>query len=133
GGMGHGLDALGHDLDAHGFADIDDGGEELALALVDQDRIDQLPVDLEPFGAKLLQRHDGGIAGAEIVDLDIDAQILDLVDIPADHGIAFVEIDRFHQFKRQPSRLDIELAQAVDEVFIIEPAQRYVDRGARHA
>ena len=69
-----GLDALGDDLDAERMADIDDRGDEPALAVELDDRHHQLAVDLEAARPQLQQADDRGVAGAEIVDLDVDAE-----------------------------------------------------------
>jgi hypothetical protein len=41
------LDAFGDDLDVQRAADLDDGGDELALARGAADRLDELSVDLQ--------------------------------------------------------------------------------------
>ncbi|MNL52860.1 hypothetical protein D3C87_1760680 [compost metagenome] len=121
--MFHGLDAFGDDLDIHGLADIDNGGDELALSRLLNDGHDQLAVNLEAARMQLLQRNDGGVSGAEIVDFDIDAQFLHLVDIPGNDAVAFVEIDRFHQFERQPPRRQLQALQALDQPFVVQAPQ----------
>ena len=74
-GVAHGLDALGQHLDAERLADIDDRADQLALARRTHQRDDELAVDLEAARLELEQADDRGIAGAEIVDLDVDAEI----------------------------------------------------------
>ena len=69
----------------------------------------QLPVDLEPAWLQLQQAHDRGIAGAEIVDLDVDAELAQLVDVEGDDVVALVEVDGFDQFERDRARFDVEL------------------------
>src|SRR5690606_2107326 len=130
--MVHGFDPLGHDLDIHGFADVDNGGEQASLGGLGQDRVHQLAVDLQAPRTQFQQGDDGGVAGAEIVDLDIDAQLLDAIDIPADERVALVEIDRFHQLEGDAPRLDAQGAQALHQILIMQPALGDIDRGARH-
>ncbi|MNY62421.1 hypothetical protein D3C86_1992270 [compost metagenome] len=50
------------------------------------------------------------MARAEIVDLDVDAELLDAFDIRGDDVVAFIEEDRFHQLEGNLPRHD---AQAV--------------------
>ena len=96
------------------------------------DRHHQLAVDLQPARLQLEQADDRGIAGAEIVDLDVDAELLDLVDVPGDELVALVEEDRLDQLERHRARLDLQLAQALDQVLVVQAARRDVDRDARH-
>ena len=51
-----------------------------------------------------------GVAGAEIVDLDVDAELFDLVDVPADE-LAFRRVKRLDELGRKPCGLDREVAQ----------------------
>ena len=99
--MLHRLDPFGDDLDIERFADIDNRLDKAALRQRMNDRGDELPVDLQAARLQLRQADDRGVAGAEIVDLDIDAKLLDLVDGPGEMIVAFVEIDRLDQFERQ--------------------------------
>src|SRR5690606_8147089 len=113
-------------------ADIDDGGDELALRRFVENGQHQLPVDLEPPRMQLLQRHDRGIAGAEVIDLDIDAPFLDLVDIEADDAVVLVEIDGFYQLEGETAGRQSEPAQGFDQPFVMQAPERDIDRSARH-
>ncbi len=93
------LHALGDHLDAERLADLDDRGDQPALALAGGDREDELPVDLQAFRLEREQAQDRGVAGAEIVDFDIDAEGLDLGDAGFQAGALLVEGDRFKQFE----------------------------------
>ncbi len=46
-----------------------------------QDRLHELPVDLQPLRLQLQQADDRGMAGAEIVDLDVDPERLDPLEV----------------------------------------------------
>src|SRR5690606_36731553 len=117
------LDALGHHLDAERAADVDDRSDQPALALGDDDGGDELAVDLEPARAELEQRDDGSVAGAEIVDLDADAQILELLDVEGDDVVALVEIDRFHQLERIAPTRQVQRLEARDQPLVVQAAR----------
>lgn len=103
-GMLHGLDAFRHRLDAERAADFDDRADQRLLLVRAEDRSDELAVDLQPLRLDLEQADDRGVAGAEIVDLDIDAEFLDALDIGGDDIVALVEEDRFRPARRKAGR-----------------------------
>src|SRR5438445_591741 len=84
-------------------------------------------IGLQPARPQLRQADDRGVAGAEIVDLDIDAERLDLIDRLREGVVVLVEIDRFHELERQCSRLNVELAQGRQEALVAQPPQRDID------
>ena len=94
-GVLHRLDPFGYDFDVERAADFDNRANETALSGGAHDRRDQLTVDLQPPRLDLGQADDRRIAAAEIVDLDVDAERLDLLDVVEEAVVAFVEIDRF--------------------------------------
>ena len=128
-GVLHRLDAFGQHLDAERVADLDDRADELALGGRVDDRHDELTVDLEPLRLQLHQADDRGVAGAEIVDLDVDAESF--------HLSTFQAISRRHcssrkidstSSKEMAAGLDLHLAQARDQFLVVEAARRHVDR-----
>ena len=129
--MLHRLDPFGGDFDVERAADFDDRANEAALSGGAHDRRDQLTVDLQPPRLDLGQADDRRVAAAEIVDLDVDAERLDLLDVFEEAVVAFVEIDRLDKLERQLARRDFEGAQRVDEALLVQPAQRDVDRQPR--
>src|SRR5687768_10952834 len=126
------LDAFADDLDAQRLADIDDGFDEVALRRRVDDRQHELAVDLQAPGLELHQRDDRGIAGAEIVDLDVDAQVLDLVDVELHQILGLIEEDGFHKLEGYGPGLDVKALEAADQPVILEAPGRDVDGDARY-
>ena len=92
------------------------------------DRLDELAIDLQPTRQELHQADDGGVSGAEIVDLDLDAAFADFREIVEYRVVALVEEDRFQQLERQAPGLDRKCAQGESQLRIVQPAGRDVDR-----
>ena len=63
------------------------------------------------------------MTGAEIIDLDLDAEPTDFREV-FEHGtVAIVEENRFQQFERQPARLQRKIAQGLCQFWIVQPAR----------
>ncbi|MNL64479.1 hypothetical protein D3C87_1886980 [compost metagenome] len=90
-GMVERFDTLCDHFDAERCADIDDRFDEALFGRRIQDRQNQLAIDLQAPRGQLQQAEDRGIAGAEIVDLDIDAEFLDPLEIAGRRCFALVE------------------------------------------
>src|SRR5690606_14286241 len=131
-GMLHGFDAFGAHLDAGRLADIDDRFDQPPLGGRCCDRRHQPAVYLEAARLELEQADDRRVAGSEIVDLDIDAEFLDLVDVPGHQLVALVEEDGFDQLERQLPRLDAHTAKTSDKFLVLKASRRYVDRYVRY-
>src|ERR1700687_1252041 len=69
-----GLDALGDDLDAEPLAEHEDGLDDLDLAVVGGHRLYERAIDLERVDRQLVQVAERRIAGAEVVDSQLNAQ-----------------------------------------------------------
>ena len=80
----------------------------------------ELSVDLEPAWAQLHQADDRGMAGAEIVDLDVDAELAHLREVFEHRAVAIVEEDRLQQFEGERARANVERAQRMREVRIMQ-------------
>ncbi len=119
--MLHRFDAFRYNINAERCADVDDRGDELVLLGRGQDRNNQLAIDLQAARSELEQADDRSVTRAEIIDLDIDAEILDALDIGENRKVALVERDRFQQLERQSSGWYGELRQAFDQVFVMQP------------
>ncbi|MCY1243779.1 hypothetical protein D9M72_568120 [compost metagenome] len=89
------FDTLCDHFDAERRADIDDRFDEALFGGRVEDRQDELAIDLQPPRGQLQKAQDRGIAGAEIVDLDVDAELLDPADVGKHRHVALVEGDRF--------------------------------------
>ena len=124
------LDALGDDAQIELLAQRDDGGRHGAVVDVGWQPLDERPVDLETRDRERLQRAEARIAGAEVVDGDLNAEALQLVhgsdclpDIAHDQAFRQLEFDiaRF-----QPTLLQ-RVDDAADEVLLGKLPRRDVD------
>jgi len=79
-----------------------------------------LAVYLEAARLQFEQADNGGIAGAEIVDFDVDAELLDLLDVPCDQIIVVVEEDRLDKFEGKSSLLDVEVPQTLQQFLVLK-------------
>ena len=73
------LDALRRDLQAEAVTQPDDGTHDRRRATAVVDRRDQAAIDLDARQRQALQRRERGVAGAEVVERDADAQFTQLV------------------------------------------------------
>ena len=94
---------------------------------------DELLGDLQAAGFELGETDDRGVAGAEVIDFDVDPERLDLIDGLREAVVAFIEVDRFDKFERQHPRFDVQIAQAPQQSFVVQSPQRNVDGEPRHA
>lgn len=125
------LDTLGNDFDAQRFADLNDGRDQLTLRDRLGDGRDQLTVDLEPARLQLEQGHYRSMAGAEVIDLDVDAEFLYVLQVPRDQVVIIIEEDGLDQLKRKGSFLDGKLAQAMDQILVLQALGGDIDRDVR--
>ncbi|MNL77585.1 hypothetical protein D3C87_2038050 [compost metagenome] len=70
-----GLHAFADDSDVERVADVDDRPHQLCLLGTFGHRSNERPVDLEPGRIEVEQADDRGMPGAEIVNLDFDAEV----------------------------------------------------------
>ena len=70
------FDAFGDDLDTLRAADIDDRSHEAALRTGGFQRGNELAVDFYAVRAELDKADVGGVAGAEVVDFNVDAEAI---------------------------------------------------------
>src|SRR5690606_11270494 len=68
------LDALGYHLEVHCFSERDNSLDDALVVRRLRKSLDERPVDLEGLRRQLGQVAQRGITGAEIVDVDADAQ-----------------------------------------------------------
>ena len=94
--------------------------------------MDEAAIDLEPVDLVRVDVTERGVAGAEIVELEMDAGCTDRSQLGRDSGLFVVQDHRFHDFQRQPLRWKAGLAQRVeqegDEVALAQLDTRNVDR-----
>ena len=90
-GMLHRLHAFRHDLDAERAANLDDRAHQRLLVTRGEDGRHELAVDLQALRLQLQKADDGGMAGAEIVDLDVDAEFLDPLE-PSASRLSLIHI-----------------------------------------
>src|SRR5690606_15068900 len=126
------LDALGGDLDAERAADADDGADEPALRRRGGDLGEELPVELQSLGLELEQARDGGVAGAEIIEADVDAELAEVIEVPARDVVDFLEEGGFDQLEGERAGLDLERAQLFDELLVVQAPEGDVDRDRGH-
>src|SRR5215208_4020329 len=74
GQLAGGLDALGDDGQAEGVAEADDGGDHGVVGWVEVEAGHERAVDLERRQRQVLEGGQGRVAGAEVVDRDVDAE-----------------------------------------------------------
>jgi hypothetical protein len=67
-------DIPGEHFDADRLAEVDDRGDDRAVAGVGEEACDEGPVDLDDVRPQLLQVAERGVAGAEVVDRDADPE-----------------------------------------------------------
>ena len=104
-----GFDALGNDLKAQALGKLDDGADDRLVTGVFADTGDETAVDLQLLDGKHLEVAERGIAGAEIVDGQLDAQIAQTFE---NILAAFNRHDhRFGQFQLQALRRQAGLRQ----------------------
>ena len=92
--MLQGFDALGDYPDAKRLAYVYNGFDQMPLADDLDDRLYELPVDLQTARLELQEADDRRVARTEIVDLDVDAEFLELIDIPTDNLVRFIQENR---------------------------------------
>ena len=74
---GLGLNSLGNQLQAERLRQRDDRPHDREIAGIGAEVADEPPVDLECVDGKRLQVRQHAVAGAEVVDGDLDADLLE--------------------------------------------------------
>ncbi len=102
-----GLDALGDGAGGRGRAskEADDAGDEGARRRVGGHRGHEAPVDLEVVGRQVEQVGHAGEAGAEVVDGEVDAVLVEGGDRSA-HGGVEVDDDVLGDLEHEPRGVD---------------------------
>ena len=113
------------------MAEADDGGDDGPVFGAGVDLPHEGLVDLELVEGETLEVGEAGIAGAEVVDGDRDAQRLELIELPGD----LLDVAHHHalgELEGQQAGGDVVAAQgrgdAVDEVGAAELQRRDIDR-----
>ena len=99
--MLHRFYALDNDVDVQRAADFDNGGDQPALRQRRDNRLDDLPIDLQSSWFKSKQADDAGMFGAEVVDLDFNAERFDCRNYLGEGGLKIIEGDRLEQLETQ--------------------------------
>ncbi len=126
--MGQRFDAFRDCFDVADLADVDDRTDEALLRGGFEQRLNKPAVDLQPCRRQLKQADDGSMAGAEIVDLDLDAEGFDVVDGLFEPVVERIEGDRFQEFEGERFRGDVQRAQRMGELRIVQPLGGYIGR-----
>ncbi|KAI1690671.1 hypothetical protein DdX_22350 [Ditylenchus destructor] len=131
-GMRQCFDTLRDGFDAADFADLDDRADKALLCGRFQGAVAPKPaVDLQPLGRQFEQADDGGMAGAEIVDLDIDAERLDVFYRLPQPVVRRIEGYRFQKLEGERAGPKVHGAQFVDEGLVAQAlaGDRLVENG----
>ena len=83
GGLLGSFDAFGHGAEAEGAGEIDDELADRELRRVDGDVVDEGLVDLQDVERQAAEVVERGVAGAEVVDRESDAEVLELTQTVA--------------------------------------------------
>ena len=76
-----GLDPFGDDAEVQAVGQVDRRGAERGVLRVELDAADEALVDLQDVDRKALEVGEGRVAGAEVVEGDLDAQLLQLGEL----------------------------------------------------
>src|SRR5665213_3070771 len=99
------LDALGERLDRERLAELDERADQGVPFGVTADAGDERAVDLQGVDGEALEIGQGGVAGAEVVDRDAHAELLDRDKSPG--GLLSVAHQRrLGDLDRQRARLE---------------------------
>jgi hypothetical protein len=74
GELGWPFDAFGDDLEAEAASELKEGGEEVALVGLDVEGVDEGAVDLQDAEGEAGQVGQRGVADAEVVEGELDAE-----------------------------------------------------------
>ena len=109
-----GLDALGQQRQVERAAERHDRLHQRLAAGIAAERRDEAPVDLELVEIEALQIGQAGIAGAEIVERQPDAERLQRIE-PRLGLVRIVDQHALGDFEHQPRRRDVVLGQHVGD------------------
>ena len=128
-----GLDALGDHLEVEALAHVDDGSHDGGIVRIDRDVAHERLVDLQSADRELLQGGKRRIAGAEIVDRQIEAHRIQLVQQP-DGPFRVGHQGRLRHLELEAGRGHVMAAEDVpasgDEARLFQLAQRQIDGDA---
>jgi serine/threonine-protein kinase len=132
------LDALGDHVEAEVLAHLDDRAHECRVLARDVRVAHEGLVDLERADRELLQRRERGIAGAEVVDREVQAHRAQLFEKP-DHSAGLGHEGGLGDLELEVGRSDPGVVEhgavAGEEFRLAELLERKVDRdaaGPRH-
>src|SRR5262245_34723790 len=77
-----GLDSFGGDANAKRMGQGDNGLDDLKVLAVEPHAVDERTVDLEQVDGKAMEVAERRIAGAEVVDTELNAQFLQALQMP---------------------------------------------------
>ena len=83
-----GLDALGDDLEADGLGEADDQAHERRVVVGEREALDELARDLQRVERQVAQVAERRVAGAEVVERELHAEVAELLQrLGAAHGV----------------------------------------------
>src|SRR5581483_468202 len=97
------LDTLGHALDVEAARHRDHGRDDRRLGVVTLDLVDERAVDLQAVDRVAAQTTQHRVAGAEVVDGELDAEIADLVERTS-RDLFFADGDAFRDLELEEVR-----------------------------
>ena len=109
------LDALGDDGDVHRARHRDDRAQDVAVALVLGDAVDELAVDLDRLDREALDVVERRVAGAEVVEHQPHAEALEVLQHGGRRG-RLLHQDALGQLEPQALRRHAGLAQDAGEL-----------------
>ena len=108
------LDTLGDHPQAEIVGEIDGRAHDHQVLLVGVHLGDEGPVDLQLVERQPLLMRERGVAGAEVVDRQAQAQIVEAEQVAL--GAGGIEHDRaLGEFQRDPGRIDLPLLEQVGD------------------
>src|SRR5262245_34212100 len=125
------LDSLGHDLELEAVSQADYREGDHRVLRIGRDVADERVVDLERVDRKALQVSEARVAGAEVVDGDLHARVLEPAQ-RARRALGIAHQKRLGELELDERRVDARAAEDVThgrlEVLLLELAGREIDR-----
>src|SRR5262245_40295612 len=121
------LDALGDDLEVERAAERDDRAREVLAALDAPEALHERAVDLQDVDREPVQVGERRVAGAEVVDRDAHAELLELLQ-RRQHRLAVVHQHALGQLDHEAARVDARDAEGLLHVGA-DVGLRELDRG----
>ena len=123
-----GLDALRDRDHVEAAADLQDAADQLGVTGLGQLR-NERPVDLQDVDGKSVQVCKRGVSGAEVVDGELDAELLEpgqlrevLLGVLEQNRLGHLQLEAARREPRLRQRVD----HIVDEIVVLELAGRQV-------